>query len=103
MDRPPTSHPILPLEVVTEHQRFKREGTHLYLWLMHVDIWQRPTQYCKTTILQLKIKTFLKKCKVEIWMTTNKDGVLKVRSSEEIRKLWFWISAFREIRMPAWV
>ena len=36
-------------------------------------------------------------------MTTNKDGVLKVRSSEEIRKLWFWISAFREIRMPAWV
>ena len=36
-------------------------------------------------------------------MTTNKDGVLKVRSSEAIRKLWFWISAFREIRMPAWV
>ena len=26
--------------------RFKREGTHVYLWLIHVDIWQKPTQYC---------------------------------------------------------
>ena len=21
------------------------EGTYVYLWLIHVDIWQRPTQY----------------------------------------------------------
>ena len=34
----------------------KREGTYIYLWLIHVDIWQKPTQYCKTIILQLKIK-----------------------------------------------
>jgi len=34
--------------------RFKREGTYVYLWLIHVDIWQKP--YCKATILQLKIK-----------------------------------------------
>ena len=33
---------------------FKREGTHLYLWLIHV-VWQKPTQYCKAMILQLKI------------------------------------------------
>ena len=26
--------------------RFKREGTYVYLWLIHVDIWQKPTQYC---------------------------------------------------------
>ena len=68
---------------------------------MHVDAWQRPAQYCKTIILQLKIKTFFKKCKVGIWITTNKDGVLEVRSSEAIRKLWFWLSAFREIRTSA--
>ena len=35
--------------------RFKREGTYIYLWLIHVDVWQRPTQYCKAMILLLKI------------------------------------------------
>ena len=36
--------------------RFKREGTYVQLWLLHVDIWQKPTQYCKVVILQLKSK-----------------------------------------------
>ena len=35
-------------------QMFKREGTYLYLWLIHVDVWQKPTQYWKAIILQLK-------------------------------------------------
>ena len=34
---------------------FKSEGTYVYLWLIHVDIWQKPTQYHKVIILQLKI------------------------------------------------
>jgi len=21
-------------------------GTHVYLWPIHVDIWQKPSQYC---------------------------------------------------------
>ena len=25
------------------------------VWLSHVDVWQKPTQYCKTVALQLKI------------------------------------------------
>ena len=36
--------------------RFKREGTYAYLWLIHVDVWQKQSQYCKIIILQLKIK-----------------------------------------------
>ena len=24
--------------------RFEREGTYVYLWLIHVDVWQKPTQ-----------------------------------------------------------
>ena len=40
---------------------FKREGIYVYLWLIHADMWQRPTQYCKAIILKLKINTFLKK------------------------------------------
>ena len=34
---------------------FSREGTYVYLWLIHVDVWQKPKQYCKAIILQLKI------------------------------------------------
>ena len=34
---------------------FKREGIYAYLWLIHVDEWQKPTQYCKAIILQLKV------------------------------------------------
>ena len=40
--------------------RFKREGTCVYTWLIHADVWQKSQQYYKAIILQLKIK-FLKK------------------------------------------
>ena len=34
-----------------------QEGRDMYnLWLIHVDVWQKPTQHCKAIILQLKIK-----------------------------------------------
>ena len=39
--------------------RFKREGTYVYPWLIHVDVWQKPTQYFKAIILQLKINKFI--------------------------------------------
>ena len=35
--------------------RFKRDGTCIYLGLIHVALWWKPTQHCKTIILQLKI------------------------------------------------
>ena len=30
----------------------------LYLWLLHADTWQKPTQYWKAIILQLRLNTF---------------------------------------------
>ena len=42
--------------------RFKREGTYVYLWLIHVDEWQKLTQYCKANINK-KLK---KKCVFKI-------------------------------------
>ena len=33
----------------------------MYLWLIHVDVWQISNQYCKAVILPLKIKKFFKK------------------------------------------
>ena len=35
--------------------RFKRETTYIYLCLIPVEVWQKPSQYCKVTLLQLKI------------------------------------------------
>ena len=40
--------------------RFKREGPCVCLWLTHADVWQRPAQYCKAIILQLKNKLNIK-------------------------------------------
>ena len=34
-----------------------KEGTYEHLWLIHVDVWQKPTQFCKAIILQLKKKS----------------------------------------------
>jgi len=34
--------------------RFGREGIYVYLWLIHVDVWQKTTKFCKAIILQLK-------------------------------------------------
>ena len=28
--------------------------TNVHLWVIHVDVWQKPPQYCKEFILQLK-------------------------------------------------
>ena len=29
-------------------------GTHVRPWLIHVNVWQKPPQYCKVISLQLK-------------------------------------------------
>ena len=34
----------------------KREGIYVYLWLTHVEVWQKTTKVCKAIILQLKNK-----------------------------------------------
>ena len=46
--------------------RFKREGTYVYLWLIHVDVWQKPTKFCKAVILQLKKNELRKKKKPRV-------------------------------------
>ena len=34
----------------------QRKGTYVYPWLIHVDVWQKPTKFCKAIILQFKNK-----------------------------------------------
>ena len=38
-----------------------RMGTHVHLWLIHVNVWQEPLQYCKIIRLQLKLINLQKK------------------------------------------
>ena len=38
-------------------------GTHVHSWLIHVNVWQKPLQYCKVISLQLKQINFLKSLK----------------------------------------
>ena len=39
-------------------------GTHVNPWLIHVNVWQKPLQYCKVISLQL-IKTKMEKNKIK--------------------------------------
>ena len=33
---------------------FRMGGTHVILWQIHVDVWQKPSQFSKVIILQLR-------------------------------------------------
>jgi len=37
-------------------------GTHVHSWLTHVNLWQKPPQYCKVISLQLKSYFFCHLC-----------------------------------------
>ena len=59
--------------------RFKREGT--YVWLTHVDVWQKQIQYCKAIILQLKINV---KKKVVCSLAQDKSPMGQTESEENL-------------------
>ena len=40
---------------------FRIRGTHVYLWPIHANVWQKPSQYYKVIILQLKYINQFKK------------------------------------------
>ena len=55
------------------------EGTYVYPWLIHIDVWQKPTQYCKAIILQSKINNFFFK-KEHSHMESGKKLLSKMRN-----------------------
>ena len=34
----------------------KQEGTYVYMWLTHGEVWQKTAKFCKAIILQYKKK-----------------------------------------------
>ena len=69
--------------------RSKREGTYVYLWLIHADIWQKPTQYYKAIILQLKMKKNL-----SLQITNAREGVEKRELSYTVGGSIYWYSHY---------
>ena len=53
----------------TLRDKMRREaqdvGTHVHSWLIHINVWQKPPQYCKVISLQLN-KFFLVKKKKKL-------------------------------------
>jgi len=48
------------------------EGTHVYLWLIHVDVWQKPLQYRNYSSIKIyKLISKLKLFKLQL------NGILK--------------------------
>ena len=60
----------LKLNIQGRWEGGSRWGTHVNLWLIHVNVWQKPLQYCKIISLQL-IK--VKKTKTKTQHSENQD------------------------------
>ena len=64
-------------------------GTHVNPWLIHVNIWQKPLQYCKVIRIQL-IKINEKKNKMQLWTIQNCSSGLKIL----VIYLFCWLLVF---------
>ena len=80
--------------------RFKREGIYVYLWLIHVDVWKKPIQYCKPIIPLLKVNTLKIIVKALEWGDNPHFGFLqfftfKVFTIIHIYKISFFKNSMR--------
>ena len=63
-------------------ERGSRGRRCIYLWLIHIDVWQKAIQYCKPIILQLKINEFQK---IKIKQKPNKQENKKLVTPLKVR------------------
>ena len=69
--------------------RLKREGTYVYLWLIHVELWQKTTKFCKVIVPQLKNKQiFLKEIGLEISHFWEGKWTSRFMNSNELQISW---------------
>ena len=80
-------------EGVGEGRGFKREETCVYQWLICVDVWQKPTQYCKAIILQLKIN----KLKKRKWVVLKVDSRSYKKGLYGFTAVWYIICELERI------
>ena len=63
-------------------------GIHVYPWLIHVNVWQKPLQYCKVISLQLiKINEKKKNTDGNTFMkpvSESKKKILRVKGEKKL-------------------
>ena len=65
----------------------------IHLWLIHIDVWQKPTQYCKSNYPPIKNKFKIFKLKKYIWKGTFIwSKMLALSSSAEYFQCPVWSS-----------
>ena len=74
-------------------------GTHVNPWLIHVNVWQKPLQYCKVVSLQLIKINGKKKEKGK----TKKKKEKKLRIKKTINKYWWGCREIRTLLQCWWV
>ena len=50
----------------------QKGGIYVYLWLIHIEVWQKTTKFCKAVIFQLKNKQVKIKINFKKWKKKNK-------------------------------
>ena len=68
-------------------------GTHIYPWLIHVNVWQNPPQYCKVISLQLKLIKKIITCWDFYWNcveSINQEREKWLLDSTKSSYLWSW-------------
>ena len=71
-------------------------GTHVHPWWIHVNVWQKPPQYCKVISLQLKWKKKRNICCI-VW---NWKSLLKgIRD----KQMWSYVFSIKYLPVyPKW-
>ena len=62
---------------------FKKEGTYGYLWMIHIVVWQKPTQHCKC------LNSPIKKNKAELErgeLVTNRTHLQLFQLTEQVKR-----------------
>jgi len=81
---------------MTQGDRMGREeggvsgwGTHVHPWLIHVNVWQKPLQYCKVISLQLNFKNLINNARGKLnYLSINsiENEIIKLLIMEEMSK-----------------
>ena len=65
-------------------------GTHVNPWLIHVNVWQKPLQYCKVISLQLKKKRKERNPREEV---SGWEQTLCHEAHQEVSEQLTWITS----------
>ena len=60
-------------------------GTHVYLWLIHVNVWQKPSQYCNNSPIEINFKNKSKDSEECISHSKQTERLDEVTTTQEIK------------------